>query len=115
MQHTYCKPTIIHDDLIRDLPEMNRFAATNFREQALSTPVFSLQLYGLYWSAARYIRDNEALANLANISRTRIKFGLQYVFYLFTYNERKFDRTLNKTITCPITCKFYVRYNSEFD
>lgn len=27
---------------------------------------------------ARYIRDEEAFADLANISRTRIKIGLQY-------------------------------------
>lgn len=56
MQHTYCKPTIIHDDLIRNLPEMNRFAATNFREQALFTHVFfKLQQNAKYWSTPRSI------------------------------------------------------------
>lgn len=34
--------------------------------------------YGKYWSAARNIRDNEALANAAKISRTRIQVGWQY-------------------------------------
>lgn len=55
--------------LFGNLPEINWFAATNFWDQALATPVFLLQrpVYGKYWSAARNICDNEALANLAKI------------------------------------------------
>lgn len=50
--------------IFRQLPEMNWFAATNFRNQTLSTPKLLLQLPGKYWSVARIIRDNEALANI---------------------------------------------------
>lgn len=51
------------------LPEKNWFTATNFRDKALSSSVFFyllLKLCGKYWSAARNIRNNEALVNLAN-------------------------------------------------
>lgn len=34
--------------------------------------------YGEYWSGARNIRDNEALANAAKISRIRIQAGVLY-------------------------------------
>lgn len=33
----YCKPTIIRDDFFRDIPEMDLFAATYFRDEALFT------------------------------------------------------------------------------
>lgn len=57
---------------------MNWFAVTYFCDQALSTHFFLLQVYGIYWSVARNIRDNEALPNLAKISQMWIKDGLQY-------------------------------------
>lgn len=51
--------------LFSDLPELNWFTATNFRDQA---NCFLLELYGKYWFEARNIRDTEAPANLAKIS-----------------------------------------------
>lgn len=61
--------------LFQDLPEINCFGVINFRDQALSTPVFLLQLYGKYWLAANH--DNEAFTNPVQISRTRIKVAFQ--------------------------------------
>lgn len=58
----YCKPTIIRDDLSRNLPTMNWFVATNFHNQASSTPISLLQLLAKYCSA-RNIRDNLLHAN----------------------------------------------------
>lgn len=63
--------------LFQDLPEINCFGVINFRDQALSTPVFLLQLYGKYWLAARNSHDNEAFTNPVQISRTRIKVAFQ--------------------------------------
>lgn len=58
----YCKPTIIRDDLSRNLPTMNWFVATNFHNQASSTQISLLQLLAKYCSA-RNIRDNLLHAN----------------------------------------------------
>lgn len=44
---------------------MNWIVATNFRDKAQSTPIFLLQLCANFWSAARNIPENEALANIA--------------------------------------------------
>lgn len=63
--------------LFQDLPEINCFGVINFRDQALSTPVFLLQLYGKYWLAARNNHDKEAFTNPVQISRTRIKVAFQ--------------------------------------
>lgn len=56
---------------------MNWFAATNFRGQVLSTPVFhySYTAIAKYWFKSENICNNEALAK---ISLTRNKVGLQY-------------------------------------
>lgn len=55
---------------------MNWFAATNFRGQVLSTPVFhySYTAIAKYWFKSENICNNEALAK---ISLTRNKVGLQ--------------------------------------
>lgn len=66
----YCKPTTL-----RLYFTMNLFAATNFHDKTLSTPAFYIQLNDKCWSTAKNIRANEALANIAKISPTRIKVG----------------------------------------
>lgn len=65
--------------LFCDLPEMNWFGVTDFHEQDVyyfknnKTEIFK------DWFTAKNIRDDyEALANLAKISCTRIKVGVQY-------------------------------------
>lgn len=63
--------------LFQDLPEINCVGVINFRDEALSTAVFLLQLYGKYWLAARNNHDNEAFTNPVQISRTRIKVAFQ--------------------------------------
>lgn len=57
-----------------DLHKMNWLIAIDFREQALSTPVFVLQLYNKYRSTVRNILNSW---NLTKISHIRIKVGLQ--------------------------------------
>lgn len=55
--------------------------ATNFHDQALSTPVFFITCTTI-WEVlvpAWNTRDNEALANLAKLSCKQIKVGLQYI------------------------------------
>lgn len=52
---------------------------TNVRNQVFSRPVLLEQSYDNEWFAARNIREVDVLANLAKISRTGIKFGLQYM------------------------------------
>lgn len=74
----YCKPTIILDDFFSQFTRDELVCGNYFCNQVLSTPVFFLlQLFGKYWSAAKNIRDNEALVNLAKISCTQIIVGLQ--------------------------------------
>lgn len=72
-RYKYCKPTIIHN-FFCDLHKMNWLIAINFREQALSTPVFVLQLYNKYRSTVRNILNSWILTKISHI---RIKVGLQ--------------------------------------
>ena len=60
---------------------MNRLAATNFRDQALSTSMFILNTNCKDLFTERNIHDNNAYKNLANFknSRTQIKVGLLYM------------------------------------
>lgn len=56
-----------------DLHKMNWLIAINFREQALSTPVFVLQLYKYRFTVRNILNS----WNLTKISHIRIKDGLQ--------------------------------------
>lgn len=94
--------------LFQDLPEINCFGVINFRDQALSTPVFLLQLYGKYWLAARNNHDNEAFTNPVQISRTRIKVAFQNFkklqpFYLLKNKILSAKFSLFEYKTCPLT------------
>lgn len=83
---------------------MNFFPATNFRDQALYSPVFSIQLYSKYSSAARNICDNKALANLAKQenSRMRIKVGLRYLNVFVTSRRHAYcGRSTPKLVDLP--------------
>lgn len=55
--------------LFRDLSEMNWFAVTNFRDQALSTPVFHYNFM---------VNTGPRREIFAKMSRTLIKVSLQY-------------------------------------
>lgn len=81
MLSIYWKPTIIHDNFFHDLSEIDWFAATNFRDQTLSTPIFIIQLYGEYLFMERNIRDNEALVNLAHEKKLVYSISMRFVWY----------------------------------
>lgn len=64
--------------LFHDLPEINRILTTNFCDKNEDCPKNTIPKTFEDWFAARNIRGDVALANLAKISRTKIKAGLQY-------------------------------------
>lgn len=78
--YIYVNQLLFETTLFRDLPEI----WTGFRQLIFATKpnphlFFLIQLYGKYWSMARNICDNEALANFTKISRMQIKVGSQFV------------------------------------
>lgn len=64
--------------LIRDLPEINWFVATNFCDQNVDYLENDMPKTFVDWFMARNIHDDKALSNLVKISRMRIKVGLQF-------------------------------------
>lgn len=99
--HTVNQLLLFATTLFWESSEINWFAATNLRDQALSTPIFSLQHYYKYWSASRNICNNEAPANFAKISCMWIKVGLQYVIIANMYREHDYLHFLIKAFLCP--------------
>lgn len=63
--------------LFRDLPEINWFTTTYFCIQDVDYLEIKIQETSEDWFAAINIHDDEALVNLVEISRKRIKVGLQ--------------------------------------
>lgn len=74
----YCKPTFICGYFISRLTSAKLVFGNLCSRPNLIRPVLSYQPNDKDWFALRNIRDEETLANLAKITRMRIKLGLQY-------------------------------------
>lgn len=77
----YCKSPFLNNDLFQDLLRINWLEMTQFGNKDLNNQENNVPKIIENWFASKIIRDNDTLMIVTKMSRTRIKFGLQFCSY----------------------------------